>query len=266
MKKKLLLLFLILCLALCLLPGAALAEESNVQMLIVNDVNVLASENNADVLGDGTVSFDPQTGVLTLNNANLTKGCSDQAEEWAEHPAIFFRGNLTIRLKGNNTIVSGTTSVMGQNLRDNSIVGDNLTIMADPGASLTANGLFQLESYTQKNGTVTIAVENNHNKITKWAMYIHNAFNVEGGTLSASTVGSNKNGAVMLDEDNFNIAVNAELYEGNSGFDNRVSGLTISRGLTYTTANYIKIVLPDVPQTFDSSTVICQNIPATGTA
>ena len=165
MKKRLLSLFLTLCLAFCLLPGTALAMESNVQRLIVNDVDVLASENKADVLGNGTVSFDPQTGVLTLNNANLTKGCSDQAEEWAEHPAVLFHGNLTIRLKGSNTIVSGTTSVMGQNLRNNSLVGDNLTIMADPGASLTANGLFQLESYTQKNGTVTIALENNHNTI-----------------------------------------------------------------------------------------------------
>lgn len=240
--------------------------ESNVQRLIVNDVDVLASENKADVLGNGTVSFDPQTGVLTLNNANLTKGCSEQAEEWAEHPAVLFHGDLTIHLKGSNTIVSGTTSVMGQKLRDNSIVGDSLTVMADPGASLTANGLFQLESYTQKNGTVTIALENDHKTITKWAMYIHNAFNIEGGTLSASTTGSNKNGAVVLDGDNFNIAANAELYEGSGSFGNRVSTLTISRGLTYTTANYVKIVLPDVPQTSDSPTVTRQNIPATGTA
>ena len=56
-------------------------------------------ENNKDdVLGDGTVSYDPETQTLTLNNANLTI---------EDYPGILsIISNLKINLVGQNTITS----------------------------------------------------------------------------------------------------------------------------------------------------------------
>ena len=87
----------------------------------MNGVDVLSASDPADVLGDGTVSFDMDTGILTLANASLTKGVSDPARDFAEHPAILFDGQLTIRLVGSNYIGTGTAAVMGQALRNSAL-------------------------------------------------------------------------------------------------------------------------------------------------
>ena len=64
--KKRLSLFLVLCFALCLLPVTALAEDGPVTWLTVNDVDAFQCRDPGDVLGDGTVSFDRETGILRI--------------------------------------------------------------------------------------------------------------------------------------------------------------------------------------------------------
>lgn len=181
--------------------------------------------------------------MLTLTNADLTKGVSDPAQDWAEHPAILFGGHLTIRLRGRNTIGTGTAVVMGQDLRNNAIAGDDLTITADPGATLEIRGMVQVRSYTQAGGDVSVELENNHGQITKWAMYVQGgALTVSGGTLTAATTGGRRNGAIGIDGGTaVSIVESAVLTEGDRGFNDRVSALSFSGGLMPVSKNYVKI-------------------------
>ena len=78
------------------------AKWTRVYDLFVEGIQ--ATEYNAsDMLGDGTVSYDPTTNTLTLNNASL-EGVNT-AEHGGSAIAYFGSGDetLTIQLKGNNT-------------------------------------------------------------------------------------------------------------------------------------------------------------------
>ena len=66
-------------------------------------------DNAADVLGDGTVSFDLKTGELVLNGATITDFCCDYAggspsDMLDDIAGIYTQNNLTIRLIGDNVI------------------------------------------------------------------------------------------------------------------------------------------------------------------
>ena len=225
------------------MPPQAYAEE-NLKALYVNGTDVLQSENKADILGDGTVSFDEETGVLTLCGAALAEGTSH--EPFAENPRIFFEGDLTIYLRGANTICCGTSNVMGQPLLDNAIYGSGtLIVTGEADAMLAVNGMIQVRSYVQKSGAVDITLNNDHSKITKWGMYLIGPLSVEGGTLAVSTVGKQRNGAVMLEEKAIVVGDGAELFEGDDEPNEAVSVLSLNEGITYTTKDCIRIVLPD---------------------
>ena len=97
MKKRIICLLLALML---MLSGAVSASAIVKYELYVGGVQV-TGENAADVLGDGTVSYDAVTNILTLNGANITE----------VHTAdIFTAGiyteiaDLTINLVGENRI------------------------------------------------------------------------------------------------------------------------------------------------------------------
>ena len=244
--KKRLSLFLVFCFALCLLPVTALAEDGPVTWLTVNDVDAFQCRDPGDVLGDGTVSFDRETGVLTLKGASLSVGISDPSADWMEYPVIAFGGELTLHLAGSSAILSGTHTVMGQSLRDNAICGDSLIVTAEPGASLSVSGMINVGSYTQRSGSVAVTLSNNHGKITKWGLYVNDSLRMEGGTLTAATVGTNRHGAVLLDGKNaIELAEGAALYEGSVSPGAKVSKLTYSVGLTTSTKDYLRIELPD---------------------
>ncbi len=245
MKKKLLSMMLALCLVLCLLPAGAAADK--VMGLIVNDVDVSSAPDPTDVLGDGTVRFDADSGVLTLTNANLTKGLSDPGRAAEEHPAISFGGQLTILLRGSSVIDTGTDIVMGQALRNSAIFGDELTITAEPGATLEIRGMVQVQSYAQTGGTVSIEMNNSHGQITKWALYVMGGpLQVSGGTLAAASTGGRRGGAIGVDNaDAVSILDGAVLTEGDWGFDQQVSALTFSGGLMPVSRNYVRIEVPE---------------------
>ena len=77
------------------------AEEYNISIL---DIPV-TSENAEDVFGDGTISWNNETSILTLNNATIGV-VSDDDDEIMEAPAITYSGtdDLTINLIGTNRI------------------------------------------------------------------------------------------------------------------------------------------------------------------
>ena len=216
------------------------------ERLIVNNIEVKDFENPTDILGDGTTVFDPETSTLTLNKASLTKGADGKGLEYAEFPAILFEGNLTIVLKGKNSITVGSDSVvMGEKVHNNAIVGSGtLIISGEKNASLEINGMVNAPEYIQKSGNVIIAVENNHSKIVKWGLYCDKKIEISGGTLSVCTSGKNPGGALMMDKNgDLTYAQGAALYEGNASPGALVKELTWSKGLSKETKRFVKIIL-----------------------
>ena len=88
MKKLLAVLLMVSMLAL-MLPISALALVD--YEISVADVAV-TGQNAADVLGDGTVSYDPEQNVLTLKNANIVGDIDIEQEE------------ITLKLVGANKL------------------------------------------------------------------------------------------------------------------------------------------------------------------
>ena len=77
----------------------------------------VTSLNQADVLGDGTVSYDAETNTLTLNNANIVT----EAETEFSISAI----ETNIRLEGENKITSVGFGIMGQTLNIEATTDDS---------------------------------------------------------------------------------------------------------------------------------------------
>lgn len=107
MKGKRKWLGLLLCGTLCtgLMPLTALAEET--PAIWIQGVNILADEDHRVNCGDGFASYDPDSGVLTLNNATITKPSAGQdPSDIKKDSAIVcdYGTDLTIHLVGKNTI------------------------------------------------------------------------------------------------------------------------------------------------------------------
>lgn len=77
----------------------------------------VTSLNQADVLGDGTVSYDAETNTLTLNNANI--------ETEAETEFVISAIEINIRLEGENKITSKGSGIMGQTLNIEATTDDS---------------------------------------------------------------------------------------------------------------------------------------------
>ena len=106
MKKKIFTLFLAICMICTILPFGAMAASD--YEIMVGDVQV-TSANKSDVLGDGTVKYDPSTGKLTLNNAKITNsmGIKDDETGYVVYTGILIGegvGDVNIVLKGDNKI------------------------------------------------------------------------------------------------------------------------------------------------------------------
>lgn len=107
MKVKRKLSGLLLCGALCtgLMPLTALAEET--PAIWIQGVNILADEDHRVDCGDGFASYDSDSGVLTLNNAAITKPSVGQdPSDIKNNSAIVcdYGTDLTLHLVGTNTI------------------------------------------------------------------------------------------------------------------------------------------------------------------
>ena len=149
MKKRLLSVLLILVMTLSLLPTAVLADEAETDYgitIVSPDATTqidVTSKNYKDVMLDGTVSYDPETKVLTLNDANL--GCIRASQ---------IQKPLTLRLVGDNTITTP------QGIYSNALTMDSLSIEGNGRlhvkAQLYAANFYVGISYQQSGGEVTL--------------------------------------------------------------------------------------------------------------
>ena len=110
-----------------LMPTTASAENST--GIKVNGVDILNAPNYTVECGDGTAVYDPSANVLTLENATITR--TDTTI-----PISFYGGDLTILLKGTNTITTPDGGIIGYH--------GNVIFKSEGTGSLTINssGLF----------------------------------------------------------------------------------------------------------------------------
>ena len=146
MKKRLLSGLLLLAMLLTLLPTMVLAKWDSIAIettagdIVHLDPNV----SYADALGDGgSVSYDPKTKTLTLNNANLTLLSATNSAGFLD---------LNLRLIGTNAVHSSN---------DAAIYAKSLTITGDGSLTVVSNDYNGLAielhgGYTQKSGNVML--------------------------------------------------------------------------------------------------------------
>lgn len=163
--------------------------------LFVGGVEV-TSENAADVLGNGTVSYDPNTQTLTLNGANITQGEHEDA-------AIYFEtGDLSIELVGDN-VVAGPDLDSGQPVYSRGIYVYNgtLNIFGDGGLTVEGGdvsvlygmaysyGIWAAGNVEISSGTVTAAggtVANSNGTAGSYGISANQDIIFSGGTVEVS--------------------------------------------------------------------------------
>ena len=103
-NKKHITTLILLTLLFMLIFAISVSAESEAYQLYVSGVQV-TSENAADVLGDGTVSYDSETKTLTLNNAKITDCYTLELGQENTCVGIYTAiDNLTVNLVGTNEI------------------------------------------------------------------------------------------------------------------------------------------------------------------
>ena len=130
MKKKLLAILLSMVMLVGLMPFTALAADSTAYDIWVDGVQV-TSENKDNLCG-GTVSYDPTTHTLSLNNATLD---SDTLSDYGIKTII--PSTLKIRLTGTNSITR-TSPGGGMGIAPNS--SNSVEITGDGTLVINVNG------------------------------------------------------------------------------------------------------------------------------
>ena len=130
MKKKLLAILLSMVMLVGLMPFTALAADSTAYDIWVDGVQV-TSENKDNLCG-GTVSYDPTTHTLSLNNATLD---SDTLSDYGIKTII--PSTLKIRLTGTNSMIR-TCPGGGMGIASNS--SNSVEITGDGTLVINVNG------------------------------------------------------------------------------------------------------------------------------
>ncbi|MBQ4105220.1 MAG: hypothetical protein IJC86_02395 [Clostridia bacterium] len=204
MTKRLLASFLsVLMLMSLVCVGSVSAAES--YYVYVSETEV-TSLNASDVLGDGTVSFDPATYTLTLNNANIV-ATDNEGWGWSSGIVSSYE-DLTINLIGKNTITAkagtdGNTGidVFGGNLTINEgKSGSSLTVNSTNGNAISVSDYYDSSAFGEKgvftinSGKITATTSDNEYSST--AVYVYGKLDVKGGSLYAQCGESESNTAI----------------------------------------------------------------------
>lgn len=215
MKKRILRLCMVLVLCLGLLPTTVLAAAPDGQVLYVGGVQISStgywttdSEGNvtaysgAGTPSDGYIHYDAEDNILTLHNATIKKGVSEETNSFIFGAAIGVLNqsgdaNLTITLEGDNTIDDVGKGIYV--LAHSSTTGTaNLTITGNGSltTSVSQNGI-RIQS---NNGDATLSIQNAavEATVTDWGDGImicsgessNASLSVEGGSLTTDGNGN----------------------------------------------------------------------------
>ena len=157
--------------------GITIAKKNGTETVGV----LITPENYTDVLGDGTVSFDPATNTLTLNGYKYEgEGAEDDDIGYYGLMADLPVEGLTIVLVGENSIKTSASNSVGMVFFGNS----DLTIKGD--GSLTINTGMQGIVMFESSGSMKI--NGGNIDITTTALAVHTKdFIMTGGNLKITT-------------------------------------------------------------------------------
>ncbi len=124
-----------------LTPVTALANTST--GIKVNGVDILNASNYTVECGEGIAVYDPVANMLTLDNATITRTDT-------QIPISFYNGDLTILLKGENTITTPTGGIVGYR--------GNVIFEGDGSLTITSSGLFGVycDANAENSGHITV--------------------------------------------------------------------------------------------------------------
>ncbi|HIY51164.1 MAG TPA: S-layer homology domain-containing protein [Candidatus Olsenella avicola] len=162
--------------------GAATYEYQAAKYGLFVGGTEVTSANAADVLGNGTVSYDPDSQTLTLSNAKVTKGEHEDA-------AIYYEGgDLAIVLEGNNVVTGPDDEPNSSSYSYSYGIGvekqGNISISGD--GALTVRGG---KASTQYAGAFSYGIKADGNVEISGGTII-----AEGGAVSAQSSTNSSNG------------------------------------------------------------------------
>ncbi len=131
MKKRVLSVILSACILLCISQTVFAAVTT--YRVWVQGVQV-TSENCNDILGDGTVNYNPNTKTLTLSNASVDGAVISDISGKVFSAGVYSYDDISISLEGSNSIGDGDFS--DQNTEFSSAVCSNGRITVSGNASL----------------------------------------------------------------------------------------------------------------------------------
>lgn len=146
----------------------------------------VTTRNQADILGDGTVSYkgDGKQGVLTLNNANISE------DEVPNYEAVIISEieNLTVHLTGENRIS------MDGNAAVNGILARNLAIEGDGSLAITARACcIKADNLTMVSGKTDTYVKTPESEIASYlgiGLWTQGVMVIQGGDITVHYVSS----------------------------------------------------------------------------
>ena len=224
-------------------------EVGGVPVTSQNAGNVLEGTDN-----DGKVSYDPDTGILTLNGADISCNSRGKGSLRSE------RNDLTVQLLNQNRMEDTSTSAGGVTPSISYVFSSgNLTFCGEGSLEITgqptitqANGcnLYGIRcegNFKQQSGTVTVTVGdytgNSRNHYTNQAVCVSGEIHITGGKLTAKSGRSSKvaQSAAIMTTKKIEISdaeVIAESGEGltsfgiytNEGLDIRNSSVAFTSG------------------------------------
>ena len=233
MRKKLMSLLLVIALCASLLTIGAAAIDYYSVLITTTDDNYIdvTSENAADVLGDGTVSYDAQSKTLTLSGANV-KGVnfnesgasyvlqisgSNTITGWiyASKSSLTLKGDGTLNVNSSETgaAVCGDTGLRFES--GSYVISSSTKNAIYSAASVEFSGTASVKAdsyypavYTNSNLTISENATVEANSNTDAAIYSLSDMTITGGKVTAT---SEVNTAIVCDSGDLSIS-GGEVY------------------------------------------------------
>lgn len=244
-----------------------LADGSAYYGVIVGGVNV-TPDNCADILGDGTASYDFDTNTLTLTDANITVTGQDYG--------IYAEGDLIIHVNGTSTIKVTDGSGIRVANGDLKIAGNWLKMTVSNQTKAEAYGIFCDGSFTKEIGALNLDVEADSaalaygmkmggdvqlcrgntylrviNADENYGIYSTGTINYIGGTTDVSVYMSDGTEGTTMGVFADRINVTNGIFEASGDISFKVTtGISIAEGIELKYA--MEEFVPDVPCTLTS--------------
>lgn len=194
MKKKILSIFIAVCMAVWVVPLGVFAATPEVT---VNGVNLASESTHTTNCGKGTAKYDPENKILTLTNAEI-----DNWRTGSNKAGIYIDGfgedEFTIKLVGENTITLTNEKFEKANVPEAQRNGLGIFKYGDGTLNLIGDGSLTVKTYSYK-GSTTASPHGIRNEGEIYIKDVTLDFSLESNSRFYGGVIETVNGDVTLD-------------------------------------------------------------------